>query len=178
MATERDRMRKDMAARASDAGPLTRRLHALAVFLPHFERPDFALGEWVRQEGKPDWYRLSRIGRDFLEYCYDNGWIQGFDWAQWGRAPEGRRLTTDREALAGASPMELSRLLTSLVRQDRLAEGALDGAYGSGLLTAIVRRAAALAAAPPAESAETDWITWWGMSHQEQREKDAAFKQE
>ena len=175
MATERDRMRKDIAMRASDAGPLNRRLNALAVYQRPFEQPGFQFGEWVEQAGRGRWYRLSRVGRDFLEYCNDNGWVQGFAWVEWKATPEAQRFLTDHTAVGDATPLDLSRLITVLVRQDRLDEGCLGAAYDTGLLTAIVRRASSLLAAPPPEGDTTDWPTWWGMDHAERRAVDAAF---
>jgi hypothetical protein len=46
----------------------------------------------------------------------------------------------------------VTQLLRVIIRQDRFAEGSLLASYESGLLTGILRRAAALAA----ESAERD----------------------
>ena len=176
MATERERMRKDIAMRASDAGPLARRLNALAVYQRPFERPDFEFGEWVDQPGRGKWYRLSRVGRDFLEYCNDNGWVQGFEWVDWKATPQAQRLMDDLSAVAEANPLDLSRLITVLLRQDRLDEGYLGAAYDSGLVTAIVRRASTLLTDLPAEGDETDWPTWWGMDHAERRAVDAKFQ--
>ncbi len=176
MATERDRMRKDIAMRASDAGPLARRLNALAVYQRPFEQPGFEFGEWVDQPGRGRWYRLSRVGRDFFEYCNDNGWVQGFEWVEWKATPEAQQLMDDPAAVADASPLDLSRLITVLLRQDRLDEGYLGAAYDSGLVTAIVRRAGTLLADLPAEGDETDWPTWWGMDHAERRSVDAKFQ--
>jgi hypothetical protein len=45
-----------------------------------------------------------------------------------------------------ASPDDLARLLTAIVRSDRFVEGSLVGAFESGLLTRIAQRAAALLA--------------------------------
>ncbi len=166
MATERDRMRKDMANHASDAGPLSRRLNAIAVYLRHFENPAFALGSWVTRpsENEPT-YTLSRLGMDFLEYCYDNGWVQGFHWSAWRGTAECKRLMTDLTAIAEATPVDLSRALTVLLREHRIIQGSLGAAYDRGLLTAIARRATALRADPPGENEETDWVTWWGLPY-------------
>ena len=176
MATERDRMRKDIAMRASDAGPLARRLNALAVYQRPFEQPGFEFGEWVEQPSRGRWYRLSRVGRDFLEYCNDNAWVQGFDWVEWKDSPDGNRLLADNDAVANAGLVDLSRLITVLVRQDRLDEGYLGASFDSGLVTAIIRRASALLADMPAEGDDTDWPTWWGMDHAERRDIDAKFQ--
>ena len=178
MSTEQDRMRRDIAMRASDAGPLARRLNALAVYKRPFEQPGFEFGEWVDQEGRGRWYRLARVGRDFLEYCNDNGWVQGFEWAEWKATPQAQRFVDDHAVVADASPLDLSRLITVLVRQDRLDEGYLGAAYDSGLVTAIVRRASALLADLPTEGDETDWPTWGGLDQTERREIDAKFQKQ
>ena len=62
----------------------------------------------------------------------------------WLETPRGRALAWDRDALATATPDELRKLLTAIVRSDRFTEGSFAGAYESGLLLAIARRAAKL----------------------------------
>lgn len=76
--------------------------------------------------------------------------IDGFDWRTWLAGPAGARLRDDRAALAEATPEDLARLLTAIVRSDRFVEGSIAGAFESGLLTAIARRAARLIAEAPA----------------------------
>jgi hypothetical protein len=55
-------------------------------------------------------------------------------------------LKDDPEATAAATPDQLARLLTAIVRSDRFVEGSIAGAFDSGLLARIARRAAALLA--------------------------------
>jgi hypothetical protein len=57
---------------------------------------------------------------------------------------EAKRLRDEPAALAAATADQLASLLTVLIRHDRFVEGELAGAYRSGLLTGILRRAAAL----------------------------------
>ena len=174
MGTEQDRMRKDMATYASSAGPLRRRLGALAVFLPHFERPDFEFGRMAAPaDGGAPRHDLSRVARDFLEYCYDNGWVQGFNWGEWASTPEAANLRDNPDAVADATPMQISKLITALVRQDRITGGSLDSAYQSGLVTGIVRRASVLVKDLPEENDETDWVTWWGLDQAARQKADS-----
>jgi hypothetical protein len=49
------------------------------------------------------------------------------------------------EALASATPDQLAKLITVVVRQERFYEGSLAGAFEDGLVLAIVRRAGVLA---------------------------------
>jgi ABC-type nitrate/sulfonate/bicarbonate transport system substrate-binding protein len=46
-----------------------------------------------------------------------------------------------RGKLSKAQPDQLAKLLTALIRGDRLCEGMLAGAFESGLLPAILQRA-------------------------------------
>ncbi len=71
-----------------------------------------------------------------------------FDWPTWARTPEAQALHDDRPTLAAATPGQLKKLVTAVVREDRFNEGALGGSFESGLMAAIARRAAALADEP------------------------------
>jgi hypothetical protein len=82
----------------------------------------------------------------FVKTAYDHGWVlQGWDWPAWMKTEEAVALRAVPAALEAASPEQLAKLLTALIRRERFVEGALNGAFESGLMTAIVRRAAALA---------------------------------
>lgn len=93
----------------------------------------------------------------FVDALSGSGWVQPFDWMTWLSTPEGRRLLSDRGNVADASIEQLMRLVTALVRQERFAEGALAGAYESGMLAAIARRAEELAAALDFDDAIGSW---------------------
>jgi hypothetical protein len=132
---------------------LLTRLRGLAAFVPQFESPDFRFGRW--EGGEPSesgimtlpMYQRSEVSDQFVRAAYDLGWVPapGCNWVQWKQTPEAIRLRDDPAALAAATPPQLARLLTVLIRQDRFCEGSLAGAFRYGLLTAICRRAAALA---------------------------------
>ncbi len=63
------------------------------------------------------------------------------------RPTEDVALFEDPEAMARATPLQLARVLTVLVRAERYAEGALAGALESGLVLRLLRRAEVLAGA-------------------------------
>jgi Family of unknown function (DUF6508) len=67
----------------------------------------------------------------------------GFDWRSWLESGEGSALRTP-VAVAGATQEQLAKLLTAIIRSDRFVEGSMEGAFESGLLAAICRRAAML----------------------------------
>lgn len=135
--------------------PLQVRLKALADFLPHFEQPGFEFGKWLKDQGSEPgiivmpYYILSDAAQSFLQTAYDTGWVlMNFDWPSWKSTDEAINLRDDPAALAEATPTQLARLITVLIREDRFIEGSLGEAYESGLLTSIVRPAAEMVIAP------------------------------
>ena len=132
---------------------LEKRLSALAAFLPQFEQPDFTFGDWSRpvtvEPGVMvmSYYTYSATVDAFVEMVYESGWIVvDLDWPTWQNSAEATELQREPDKLAQATPEQLAKLLTVLVRRDRFVEGSLVGAYESGLLTGIVRRASSLTA--------------------------------
>lgn len=126
------------------------RLRALADLGPILESPDAEFGHWeapppVDGVQQMPYYVFGPTADAFRAAVGRGGWIvMGFDWGAWLRTDEGRALRERPEALAGASPDELAWLLTAIVRSDRFVEGSIAGAFDSGLLARIARRAAAL----------------------------------
>ncbi len=124
---------------------LKKRLDALAEYLDAFESP-IEFGYWESPSGSLPYYVLHEgEPMDFVRTCYESGWIQPFDWADWMGTPEAIELRDDPSLLERATPEQLGKLLTVIIRQDRFVEGALGSAFDSGLLTGIVRRASVLA---------------------------------
>jgi hypothetical protein len=81
----------------------------------------------------------------FVRMAHDMGWVlPDLDWKSWKDGAEAGELLNCPETLARATPEQLAKLLTILVRQDRFVEGSLGRVFDSGLLVAIVRRADAL----------------------------------
>jgi hypothetical protein len=70
--------------------------------------------------------------------------VVGFDWRTWLGTPEGRALRDEPDAIASATPEQIAWLVTAIVRSDRFVEGSIEGAFDSGLLARISRRAAVL----------------------------------
>jgi Family of unknown function (DUF6508) len=142
---------EEMRAAASRIKPsLQAKLQGLARFAPIFTAPGFQFATW-RQE-PPDepgilhfpYSDLSREAVEFVKAAYDLGWVKQFDWSAWMRTPKGKKLTESPDLVASATHVQLAKLLTVYIRGERFNEGALNSAFDSGLLTAIVRRAEAL----------------------------------
>ncbi|HET9416398.1 MAG TPA: DUF6508 domain-containing protein [Candidatus Limnocylindria bacterium] len=125
------------------------RLRTITRHLAAFEAPGASFGDWARPATDADgviqvgWYQPSPMGEAFLRDA--RPWIVPFDWPAWAQSPAGERLLGHPEAVASASAEELRKLLTVYVRSERFGDGTLENVFKSGMLTAIVRRAAILA---------------------------------
>ena len=130
---------------------LVARLERLADFAAVFEVPGFVAGEDVTPESGPGVWTMSytryhpEVDR-FVALAYEDGWVRSeFDWVQWSATQEARVLRDEPEALASATPDQLAKLITVLVRKERFNEGTLTAACEAGLVLGIVRRAGVLA---------------------------------
>jgi hypothetical protein len=111
--------------------------------------PDASFGEWAPIEGDGTHenpysfphYRLSKLGSSFFNMAYHTGWVLIWPWSDWAHGPEGQLLAHNRDALGRADVDQLSKLLTTIIRQDRFCDGVLASAFESGLLLAIAERA-------------------------------------
>lgn len=133
---------------AAGGSSLSERLRRLGGHLATLESPAFSFGDW--EVSGPDasgvtqmpWYRFSPGAEAVLRDA--RALMVPFDWSTWLGSPEGRRFH-EPDRVATASAEDLPRLVTAIVRSERFGEGSIAGAYESGLLTAIARRAAELA---------------------------------
>jgi len=126
------------------------RLRDLADLVPILEAPDADFGHWDNGPSADGtahlpWFVPGPTEEAFRMAVGRGGWVvAGFDWMRWMETDEGRSLRDDPGALATASADQLGMLLTAIVRSDRFIEGSIAGAFESGLLARIARRAAAL----------------------------------
>lgn len=127
-------------------------LEIIADTLPLLESPDFTPGAWHHSWRRPDgvivmpWFEYSAQADEFRTAVGRSGLLRpDLAWPDWAGTPDAIALRTDRDALAQATPDQLGRLLTMLIREDRFNEGALAESFESGLMTAVARRARALA---------------------------------
>ena len=129
---------------------LAERLRTLADLVRVLEAPDADFGYWDTgpaadgTEHLP-WWVPGATEEAFRAGVGRGGWvIAGFDWMRWLETDDGRRMRDDQNAVAEASPDQLAMLLTAIIRSDRFVEGSVAGAFESGLLSRIARRAAVL----------------------------------
>jgi hypothetical protein len=120
--------------------------------LPALQAPDFVAGRWHDSEHRDEgtwtmpWYELGPTAEAYLRAVGQAGLLQpDFDWPTWAKTPEAIALHDDPAVLARATPDQLGKLLTALIREDRFNEGALGDSFESGVMTAIARRAKVLA---------------------------------
>ena len=126
------------------------RLRALADLVPILEAPDADFGRWETPPPRDGvysmgWFEFGPTAKRWREGVGRGGWvIAGFDWRMWLETDEGRAMQEGTDTLAAATPDQLGKLLTAIVRSDRFVEGSIEGAFKSGLLARTCRRAAAL----------------------------------
>jgi ADP-ribosyl-[dinitrogen reductase] hydrolase len=134
---------------------LRERLSALAAFRPMFEEAGFRFSAFMPDHRKGDMIELGYTSygeqaERFVQAAYHYGWVRRVDWMAWQNTEEGRRLLNDPAALESADEDDLARVLTTCLREERFCEGALAGAFESGLISRVLRRAEQLLAALPA----------------------------
>jgi hypothetical protein len=129
---------------------LPERLQVLAAILPALEAPDADFGHWELPPprdgiGSLGWFEFGPTAEVWRAAVAAGDWmVVGFDWRTWLARDDGRALRDDPAVIATATPDQLARLLTAIVRSDRFTEGSIAGAFESGLLVAISRRARAI----------------------------------
>ena len=86
----------------------------------------------------PNLYKVDeRIISDFRKLFCQQNWIIGFDWISWD---EGRRIARNKEFDYSTIDFETKcKLLTSIVRNDRFHDGALESSLNSGLIINILK---------------------------------------
>ncbi|WP_288038465.1 DUF6508 domain-containing protein [Acidiphilium sp.] len=136
---------------AFDASNLEERLAAIAAFLPVFENPAFTFGKLERGTRSSEIVEIPAFStlkeaESFVRTAYEAEWVYPFSWTDWVDTDEAKRLRNDPSFLAQADERQLAKLLTASIRADRFCDGALATDYETGLLTNILRRAAALLA--------------------------------
>ncbi|MEX1170969.1 MAG: DUF6508 domain-containing protein [Chloroflexota bacterium] len=123
------------------------RLRISGAFADELGAPGFVAGRWHRSEpARHDpgvwtmpWFELSDRAEAFVRAL--GGILEPFEWTAWLPTPEAQALYHDREVLAAATPEQLSKLATAIIRSDRFTEGALGEAFDVGVMAAIARRA-------------------------------------
>ena len=78
---------------------------------------------------------------ELVHVAYEDGWVlREFDWVTWKTTSEAAFLSDDSQAIERATIVQLARILTTLIRQDRFVAGTLLTACQTGLLRRILSR--------------------------------------
>lgn len=85
---------------------------------------------------------FATVESSILDAIHD--WSKpGFNWVDWNQSDEATKLYKT-DLLDNATPVQLEKVLTAIVRQDRFVEGLIESVYKSKLLLRIAKRAAAI----------------------------------
>jgi Family of unknown function (DUF6508) len=130
---------------------IKQRLRRVGQFSQVFKQNGFRFGKMVTKD--PDtgefmmpYYSFSKEAERFIKTCYKCGWVLAdLDLGTWKGTAEALELRDNPDAMAKATPDQIAKLLTVLIRLERFCSGSLANAFKSGLLVAILRRAIALA---------------------------------
>jgi hypothetical protein len=141
-------------ASPTDLTPSRDALAGLGRWADELDGGTLEFGAWVPSTTLANGVRtmpyveLGTDGDRFLRDVAGLGFIVPFPWQAWLAGPEGAAYREDRSRIAQATPEDIVRLMTSIIRGERFTEGELLDAYETGLLAAIARRARELAAHP------------------------------
>jgi len=127
--------------------PTVERIKTVANFLPDLEA--IGPGHLARTIRTPEGdivlgcVEYHPAVHKFEKACYENGFIQTFDWSAW--APTARRFMRNPELIASARLSTCIKLITAHIRCERLCDGHLQEVFSSGHISAILRRLLQLA---------------------------------
>ena len=115
------------------------------ALISEMEKAEAVLPRLIEREDGIFRISTSLVAQALLQRCYDDDWIdRDMDWVTWTESSEYEELRRNRTKIQTASPEQISRLLTALVRQERFCYGGWAEAVQSGLLKNIVERATLL----------------------------------
>ena len=121
-------------------GDVAKRLRRRAALRSAIEAPDFVLVRWTARL-MPASPRYAPEVHQLLDLAYGDGWVRAsLDGPARSHRAKAIALIEDPAAMARATPLQLARVLTVLVRAERYAEGAQAGVLESGLVRRLLRR--------------------------------------
>jgi hypothetical protein len=122
------------------------RLRRLADLLPAIEAEGFVPATFEAPGGQTPYPRYAQELDELHRLVYADDWIRSdLGWPTWMATSEAKALLEDPTAMRDATPEQLARVLTVIVRLERFSDGAMAGAVQSGLVPRLLRRAAVLA---------------------------------
>jgi hypothetical protein len=130
--------------------PTAAQIGGVVAFLPRLEgiaKDEF--GHWETPPQRND--NTIELGNleyhpavdAFVRACYDNEFVQSFDWVAW--SDEAQRYLDDSSLISSADLATCIKLITTHLRKERFSEGHLEAMLRSGHIVAILRRLRQLA---------------------------------
>jgi len=114
-------------------------IDALLSFLPYYQNKRAHFGTAPRMiETSLHCSKLTRKSNDFYQACYENGFIQSFDWQAWSEA--NIELVVNGEGIESLSIEGIGKLITTHIRGDRFVDGHLLQVMKSGQMARILER--------------------------------------
>jgi len=118
-------------------------IRKILEFLPLFKSNGFETGKWHTSRNNDEndltlpCYEYSELVGKFIQTLYDEGFIYPFDWSKWNY---GIKLSQNNELMQKANLLNLRKLVTAHVRQDRFCEGHLASLLENGIIVKILER--------------------------------------
>ena len=81
---------------------------------------------------------LSETVLEFVHACYDENFVQSFDWSEWSHQHQAE--LSDEAFIAFADIARIVRLLTTHIRADRFCDGHLLSVFEDGTIVRILKR--------------------------------------
>lgn len=140
---------------ADDRLPDRKSMAALAAFAPKFREPDVSFGGWAEPKGSGrdgdfiqlGYFRGNALFDEFHSAMDKWGWVsEEFDYPKWMNTRAAEKLRNDPRAIAKASPDDLLRLMTVLLRGEYWSDGSLAKNLETGILRAVAERAESILA--------------------------------
>ena len=122
------------------------RYTAMKPFLSEFKAPGFAIYEnFTDPKTNSVYRRYTPTVQRFIEAATKNWSLPGFAWDKWRASDEGKSLLSSTAAIAGATPEQVQKMLTTMVRAERFSDGYVKGAIEKGWVQAVLERIEVLA---------------------------------
>ena len=109
------------------------RLRRLAGPLPAIEGEGFIPATFPAPQGQMPYARFADELEELHRLVYADDWVRyDLGWPTWMASSEARVLLADPAAMSAATPEQLARVLSVIVRLERFSDGTMAGAVRSG----------------------------------------------
>jgi O-acetyl-ADP-ribose deacetylase len=119
-----------------------RRLLSFLPFFKNCDEEDFGVGPKLKREGEGvirlESSALSPRASEFVAACYNEHFVQSFDWGEWS---SGNRKALASDAFINSADLAtIIKMLTTHIRAGRFCDGHLLSVMKDGTILKILRR--------------------------------------